>query len=241
MNHKEQPKLGTALSYSPDLALRDAIKELGKMYGVGIVAQTQDGRLVASRVNRDDPATPYWEVFLNGEWVRIGTAEGPPGPAGTAGGVGPAGPAGPAGDFSGQLYDLIPEPVADTGDPGISEDVSRGDHIHGDVLERWHRVQFILFLDGDVAVGEKQKHFQVACMEPAGMTIEECHLLCDTAPSGQALIANVRKNGLPIFSGANRPQIAPGDYEGTSGTPDIVTVAKNDVFTFDIDQVGLGP
>jgi hypothetical protein len=63
-----------------------------------------------------------------------------------------------------------------------------------------------------------------------------------TAPTGQALICDVNKNGTTIFTTqANRPQIAAGaNASATVATPDVTSFDALDYFTVDVDQVGSG-
>lgn len=76
-------------------------------------------------------------------------------------------------------------------------------------------------------------------VENGNLTIDSVDLRIKTAPTGQALIVDINKNGSTIFS--NRPQIDDGSTTGGSGAVfDSVDVAEGDVFTVDIDQVGSG-
>lgn len=73
------------------------------------------------------------------------------------------------------------------------------------------------------------------------LTITEVYASVKTAPTGADLIIDVNKNGTTIFSTqGNRPTIADGTTSGTSGTPDITSLVKNDKLTIDIDQIGSG-
>jgi len=77
---------------------------------------------------------------------------------------------------------------------------------------------------------------------PQALTIEEVHAAVDTAPSGAAVIVDVHLNGTTIFTDqAKRPQIASGTYSDTSDVPDVTAVAKNDLVTMEVDQVGATP
>lgn len=70
-------------------------------------------------------------------------------------------------------------------------------------------------------------------------TITGIYLNINTAPTGQALIVDVHKNGTTIFTTqANRPQIAAGANSGNSTTIDVPTWANGDYITCDVDQVG---
>ena len=74
----------------------------------------------------------------------------------------------------------------------------------------------------------------------ATQTIQSVRATVGTAPTGQALIVDVNKNGTTIFTTqANRPAIPAGN--NTSGevtNMDITTIAVGDYLTVDVDQVG---
>jgi len=71
------------------------------------------------------------------------------------------------------------------------------------------------------------------------LTFKTVHLAIGTAPTGAAIIVDVHKNGITIFTtSANRPQIAAGANSGASTTFDVTTLANLEYLTFDIDQVG---
>lgn len=72
-------------------------------------------------------------------------------------------------------------------------------------------------------------------------TIVSATATVGTAPTTQAIIVDVNKNGTTIFSTqANRPQIAVGANSGTSGAPNTTSITSGDYLTVDIDQVGSG-
>lgn len=73
-------------------------------------------------------------------------------------------------------------------------------------------------------------------------TIVGTRLTANTAPTGQAIIVDVNKNGTTVYTtAANRPTIADGANSGGPGlTPDVTTLAAGDYVTVDIDQVGSG-
>lgn len=58
-------------------------------------------------------------------------------------------------------------------------------------------------------------------------------------PTGSALVVDVHKNGVTIFTTqANRPSVAAGTNGGVLATPDVTTLADGDYLTVDIDDVG---
>ena len=76
-------------------------------------------------------------------------------------------------------------------------------------------------------------------LAPCSLTIIKVKLVVKTAPTGQAIIVDINKNGTTIFpTQANRPQIAAGETTGDSGTPDVTALVEGDKVTVDVDQVG---
>jgi hypothetical protein len=91
---------------------------------------------------------------------------------------------------------------------------------------------------GTLAVGTDKAPTILA---PCTLTITKVKLVVKIAPTGAAIIVDVNKNGTTIFTTqANRPQIAIGETQGDSGTPDVTSLAEGDKLTIDIDQVGSG-
>lgn len=73
------------------------------------------------------------------------------------------------------------------------------------------------------------------------ITVSQVFLSVSLAPTTQAIIVDINKNGTTIFTTqANRPQIAAGANTGFTTTIDVPTLADGDYFTMDIDQVGSG-
>jgi hypothetical protein len=71
------------------------------------------------------------------------------------------------------------------------------------------------------------------------MTISQVFIAVNTAPAGAAVIVDVHKNGITIFTDQiHRPQIADGQNTGFTTTIDIATLADGDYLTTDIDQIG---
>ena len=59
------------------------------------------------------------------------------------------------------------------------------------------------------------------------------------SPTGDDILVDINKNGTTIFTTqGNRPTILDGATDDLSSTPDITSLAFNDVLTCDIDQVG---
>lgn len=75
---------------------------------------------------------------------------------------------------------------------------------------------------------------------PHALTLTSVRINCTTAPTGAAIIVNVRKNGVTIFS--TKPQIAAGSTTSVGGAvPGVLSttaIADDDVLVVDIDQIG---
>lgn len=90
-------------------------------------------------------------------------------------------------------------------------------------------------LHGELAVGP----CKLRAYAPCAMTIEEVHAAIDTAPTGAAVIVDVHLNGTTIFTTqSRRPTIAISTNEATSGAVEVTAVAKNDLVTMEVDQIG---
>jgi len=72
------------------------------------------------------------------------------------------------------------------------------------------------------------------------ITFREAELLINTAPTGSAVIVDINKNTVSIFTAGGRPQIAIDGTAGESVAFNVSTAVDDDVFTVDIDQVGSG-
>lgn len=69
--------------------------------------------------------------------------------------------------------------------------------------------------------------------------VESYTIGCGTAPVGAAIICDINKNGVSIFTTqSHRPTIASGQTVGSTTAPDIMTFSAGDRITIDIDQVG---
>jgi len=69
------------------------------------------------------------------------------------------------------------------------------------------------------------------------MTIAKVRLALGTAPSGQALIIDVKKDGTTIFPTTAKPQVAVAANTGVA-TPDVTAWADGSYLTVDVTQVG---
>jgi hypothetical protein len=71
------------------------------------------------------------------------------------------------------------------------------------------------------------------------LTIGKVHLAVNTAPIGDAVIADINENGSTIFSTqANRPEIAVSGFTGETTTIDDPTWASGNYLQADVDQIG---
>jgi hypothetical protein len=75
---------------------------------------------------------------------------------------------------------------------------------------------------------------------PHAMTLTSVRLSCTTAPTGAALIVNIKRSGTTIFSTKPQIDINATTSVGSAVTPVISTSALTDnaVITIDIDQIG---
>jgi hypothetical protein len=75
---------------------------------------------------------------------------------------------------------------------------------------------------------------------PYAMTLTAVRLSVTTAPTGSALVVNIKESGVSVFS--TKPQIDAGATTSVgSGTPAVISdtaLADNAVITVDIDQIG---
>jgi len=70
-------------------------------------------------------------------------------------------------------------------------------------------------------------------------TITGVYLACNTAPTGQAIIVDVLKNGTTIFTtSGHRPQIAASAFSGSSTSVDVPALANGDYLQFQVAQIG---
>jgi hypothetical protein len=82
----------------------------------------------------------------------------------------------------------------------------------------------------------------IRMLAPWGGTITEVAASVWSAPTVSSIILDINKNGTTIFTTqSNRPSIAAGSQDGFTYTIDVDTFSKNDVFTCDVDQVGVSP
>lgn len=74
---------------------------------------------------------------------------------------------------------------------------------------------------------------------PYDHTLLSVYVQIDTAPTGASAIFDVHRNGTTIFTTqANRPTVAAGTNNATSGAIDLPDGVVGDYYTVDVDQVG---
>lgn len=71
----------------------------------------------------------------------------------------------------------------------------------------------------------------------ATLTMSKVRVSAGTAPTGAALIVDVKKNGASIFPTTPKPQIAASAFTGTA-VPDTTAWAVGEYLTVDVTQVG---
>lgn len=92
----------------------------------------------------------------------------------------------------------------------------------------------VWYLDGNQTVGTS---LGAQVVMPMSITLSSVSMTIKGTPTGAALIANVRKDGVSIFS--TRPQINSGTLLGGGNAAFSTTVLpEGSLMTFDIDQVG---
>lgn len=69
------------------------------------------------------------------------------------------------------------------------------------------------------------------------LTISKVRVSAGTAPTGAALIIDVKKNGTTIFPTTAKPQVAAAANTGTA-VPDTTSFANGDYLTVDVTQIG---
>ena len=95
----------------------------------------------------------------------------------------------------------------------------------------------IVFSDAGTLVATTNVSFEIPV--PVALTILRVYINVKTAPTGATLIVDVNKGGTTIFTTqGNRPTIAISAKTAESGTPDVTTLAKNDILSIDVDQIG---
>ena len=94
---------------------------------------------------------------------------------------------------------------------------------------------FEMFVAGALAVGTDKFGF----VAPFDMVIKSVNVAVASAPTGASLIVDLNNNGTTIYTTqGNRPEVAIDATFEAAAAPDECDVAKDDVITLDIDQVG---
>ena len=96
---------------------------------------------------------------------------------------------------------------------------------------------FLFSADGDQSVTTGQH--RVYNDTGQALTISSTRASVGTAPTGAALIVDVRKNGSTIFTTrANRPTVSAGGFTAVGGTPNVTAWGVGEYLTVDVNQVG---
>ncbi len=125
------------------------------------------------------------------------------------------------------------------GDAGKPIKLNASGQVDGSMLPAGNAVihQALLYFAGTLEVGSSPLRIYNAT--GTSKTISKVFLACDTAPTGSAIICDVHKNGVTIFTTqSNRPQIAAGTNTGQSTSIDVSTWAADEYITAHIDQIG---
>jgi hypothetical protein len=70
-------------------------------------------------------------------------------------------------------------------------------------------------------------------------TVETIRAAVNTAPTGAALIVDVKKNGTTLYTGGTgRPSIAAAGFSANGNSPAVATFQAGDYMTVDVAQVG---
>lgn len=116
-------------------------------------------------------------------------------------------------------------------DPAITRDPPISVPVHS------HSVNFSIAIPIDTpeSTGTDKGVFHFA--PGVAGTIEEVYIMAKTAPgAGKTFTPDINKGGTTIFTTqGNRPSLVDTAKTVTSGTPDVTTFAKNDLFTIDVD------
>ena len=72
------------------------------------------------------------------------------------------------------------------------------------------------------------------------LTIDKAYAYVKTAPTGQAILVDILKNGVSIWNTtpANRLTITAGTQSGTQVSFDTTSLSESDILTIDVDQIG---
>ena len=96
---------------------------------------------------------------------------------------------------------------------------------------------FLFSMEGNLETGAKPLRIYM----PVAYTISKVFIAVNTPPANQAVVIDVEKDGVTIFTDqGKRPSIAAAAYTDESDTPDITALVAGSYLTYSIDQVGTG-
>jgi hypothetical protein len=134
-----------------------------------------------------------------------------------------------------KLIDIVADAAEDhehtsSGGPGTGT---------GDAKALYTIGAFVWIIPGDLDTGAGQGP---RLPGKPDITFLEAELTVVGAPTGQALIVDINKNGTSLWAEnqENRPQIAASATEGETTSFDTATGTDDDIYTLDIDQKGSG-
>lgn len=128
-------------------------------------------------------------------------------------------------------------------DAGAASSYSRGDHTHGTPaspsIPTTSSGQALFTREG--AVTATAGTLRIYNSLGMTLTINKVWVCANTAPTGQAMIIDIHKDGTTIFTNqAHRPQVAAGANYGSTTDIDVATWADGSYLTMDVDQIGSG-
>jgi hypothetical protein len=200
------------------------------------------------------PQGPVGPQGPEGPQGPIGPSGGPVGPQGPTGPTGPMGPGGPvsyqptppASPLVGMVWvdsdDIVPNvnTLASLDDVDLTgATAGKGLVLEGGLWKPGNvgGVQIASFtMPGTLAVATGPMRWYI----PYAAIITGVYFSVGTAPTGTAILLDVNKNGVTIFTTqTNRPTIAPGGfYSGVVTNMDVTAVAAGEYLTVDVDQIG---
>jgi hypothetical protein len=144
-----------------------------------------------------------------------------------------------ANEFNGSITNANVSASAAIAESKITFNTSTG-HDHDGVDSKLIQVNrgFVWYAEGTLATGTNRGPRYVA---PQNMTIVKCWLIVRTAPTGQAILIDINKNGSTIWSSqGNRATISAAATTGNTTTFNTTALTAGDYLDLDIDQVGSG-
>lgn len=132
-------------------------------------------------------------------------------------------------------------PVLAEGELALESDTKR--YKIGDGVSNWNSIGYggfqevsILIPCGDEGVNTTVGNGRGSIVVPYNMVVTEIILGVSDAPTGSSIMADLKYNGVSIFS--VKPQIGQGSYSSSGGTIQTSSLNKGGVLSVDVNQVG---